>query len=200
MAKIIFAHEAGTPPVPSAGTIVVYSKGDNILYSLDSTGLETPLTSILQDNIDFFEGNVPPDFANIDDYNFVDGAAFDPDINQDVIFRIDPKRDYQESGLKFVFRYGMSTAETGTVRLKLDYRVKNLGEDMTGGTDYQQLLTLDPSDLALKVETFDSFTIPASRITANTELVHCRFTRLATDLLDTHTGIFVLFGIRIGKL
>lgn len=200
MSKIIISQEATTPPVPPVGTVVVYAKPDRVLYALDETGLEVPLTNVVKDSPVYFEGDNPPDFVNADDYNFEDGAAFAPSVDEDIIFRITPIRDYQEAGVQLLLQYCMSTADTGTLRFQFDYRVKETGDPVTGGTDYQQFLTYDPVDQAEELALFVGLEVPSGRITSTTELVYCRLTRVGTDVLDTHTGSFCLLGLGVFKL
>jgi hypothetical protein len=150
-----------------------------------------------EDTIPYFEGSNPPDFVNFDDYNFDDGAALAAGSDQDVIFRVVPPRKYQTQGLRLLFRYCMSVANTGTVRLRLDYRVKKTGDPATGGTDYVELVTVDPVDLAQELDVYSGLTIPSGRITLDTEFLYCRLTRLGTDVLDTHLGDFCLGGIGV---
>lgn len=115
MSKIIVSHEPVTPAVPSAGTIVVYAKPDKVLYMMDENGVEMPLSNVDETSLVYFEGDNPPSYVNIDDYNFGDGAAFAPGVNQDIIFRITPLLEYQEGGVQLLARYCMSTADRKSV-------------------------------------------------------------------------------------
>ena len=200
MAKIIITQEVTTPATPPAGTLVIYTKPDRVLYMLDEFGVETPLTNIVEDTILYFEGDFPPDFVNIDDYNFSDGAAFSPGVDEDIIFRVTPVREYQKGGVRLLLRYCMSTSDTGTLRFRFDYRVKEIGDPATGGTNYQQFVTFDPVETAEVLGVFSDLIIPATRITGNTELVYCRLSRLGADVADTHTGDFCLVGMGTVKL
>lgn len=200
MSKIIVSHEPSTPPIPSVGTVVIYAKPDKVLYVMDETGLELPLTNVLEDSVLYFEGDFPPDFVNVDDYDFADGASFAPAVNEDIIFRVTPVRKYQEAGVQLLLRYCMSTASAGTLRFRFDYRVKEIGDPTSGGTNYQQELTYDPVDQAEELDLFVGLEIPATRITPTTELVYCRLTRVGTDVLDNHPGNFCLLGLGVFKL
>lgn len=195
MSKVVVSHEMTPPPVPPAGTVVIYAKTDKVLYVMDEDGVEIPLTNIGEDSLLYFEGDVPPDMGNIDDYNFEDSAAFAPGVNQDIIFRIVPVRSYQEAGVRLLLRYSMSTADTGTLRFRFDYRIKEDGDPATGGLNYQQFETFDPVDTAETLGVFLDLNIPSGRVTPTTELIYCRITRLGTDVADTHTGYFVLSGL-----
>jgi len=151
-----------------------------------------------EDGLLWFEGVTPPDFVNLDSYNFDDGSAFLAGQDMDIIFRVVPPRKYQKLGLRMVLRYCMSIAHVGgTVRLRFDYRVKEKGDLATGGTDYQDFVTIDPVDVAQELDVFLGFTVPSGRITDDTELIYCRLTRLGTDILDTHFGDFCLAGIGV---
>ena len=150
-----------------------------------------------EDALLWFEGVTPPEFVNIDSYNFDDGSAFSPGVDEDIVFRVVPPRKYQKQGLRLLLRYCMSTSHTGNVRLKLDYRIKKEGEAATGGTDYTNTLTLDPVNTAQILDYFSDFFFSLSEVTSDTELIYCRLTRLGMDVLDTHTGDFCLVGIGV---
>jgi len=89
-----------------------------------------------------------------------------------------------------VFAYHMSTSNSGTVRLQLEYEVVNNGDPTNPGSPTTLSQTLDPSDTAeTKEET--SFTIPASALSATTESIRMTLIRDADDgTNDTHTGAF----------
>ena len=145
-------------------------------------------------HLTFYEGNNPPLMVNIDDFEFEDAAGFEPGVVEDLIFHLEPAVRYQ-TGMEFSLRFCMSTANAGVVKLQLDYRVKNLGDPVDGGTNYSTTMLLDPVNTANTIEEQDGLVIPAGRITDNTQAIHCRLTRLGTDIQDTHTGIFCLFGL-----
>lgn len=168
-----------------------------IAYSAEDVQAAIEELETKEDTLLWFEGSNPPDFVNLDTYNFDDGSAFPPGVDQDVIFRIVPPRKYQTQGLRLLFRYCMSTANAGNVRLQLDYRIKKTGDAATGGTDYQDFVTVDPVDVSQELDLFLGFTIASGRVTSDTELIYCRLTRLGTDILDTHTGDFCLVGIGV---
>jgi hypothetical protein len=151
----------------------------------------------VDESVFFFEGDNPPPFFDIDNYDFHDSAGFEAGVDQDVIFRIDP-RDFS-NGVHINLLYCMSTSSPGQLRFRIDYRVKSIGEDVTGGMNYHSLLTLDPVDQLHVMQSIELTNISAGKLT-NAELVHCRLTRLGSDPLDTHDGVFCLIGIRISSL
>lgn len=140
----------------------------------------------------FYEGDNSPPFIDIDDYHFEDAAGFDPDLDQDIIFRPAPQVGYVSRGMKLLLQFCMSTGHTGNVVLKLDYRIKDLGDPIGAGAEFSQTFTINPLNVADTIEVNEQVQIPAGRVTATTETIHCRLTRLGTDPGDTHTGIFCL--------
>lgn len=146
--------------------------------------------------IPFYEGSTPPPMINLDDYDFEDAAGFDRDSDQDVIFRLPHPRVYLH-GVKFRLRYCMSTAPDGDVRLRLDYRIKEEGGPVGTGVEYDQTWTVTPSGLsANEILISEDVQIPDGRLSDSVEVVHCRLTRVGTDIQDTHTGQFCLLSIQ----
>ena len=183
--------------VQRPGAITVPFDNSDINYT--ATNVQAALVEMEKkaDAIIWFEGSNPPGFVNIDDYNFSDGSAFPHGVDNDVIFRIDPARKYQQSGLRLVMHYCMSSLDTGDVRLKFDYRIKQDADPVGGGTDYQNFYTLTPLYGAQVVELFTTIVIPLGVINSDTDVIHCRLTRLGTDVLDTHSGDFCVFAIGV---
>ena len=154
-----------------------------------------PLSDTLSElQLPFYEGSSPPPMVDIDDYNFEDAAGFAHLVNQDIIFRLEPELRYT-AGIRLRFRYCMSTANAGLVKLRLDYRIKKDSDVISGGTNYTTTYVLDPVNVANQIAYDQGLIIPAGNITANAEAIHCRLTRLGGDVGDTHPGIFCLFGI-----
>lgn len=146
--------------------------------------------------IPFYEGANPPPMINLDDYDFEDAAGFSSSADQDIIFRVPNPISYKH-GVKFRMRYCMSAAGPGNVRLKLDYRIKELGGDVGTGVEYDQTWTITPTGLpADELFVTDEVQIPDGKFPELVEIVHCRLTRIGTDLLDTHTGQFCLATIQ----
>ena len=146
--------------------------------------------------IPFYEGDNPPPMVNLDDYDFEDAAGFAHDQDQDVIFRL-PQPQLFQHGVKFRLRYCTTTAGPGDLRLKLDYRIKEHGGDISTGVEYDQTWTYTSVGLsANELLTTDVVQIPDGRISDSVEIVHCRLTRIGTDPLDTHTGQFCLVSIQ----
>jgi len=148
----------------------------------------------MEEHVEFYEGDVPPPFVDIDNYHFEDAAGFDPSVDQDIVFRLEPHGRYT-NGLKLRMKYCMSTAETGLVKFKLDYRLKIVGGSVSGGTDYTTTVTIDPVDSADTVAYNEDISLPTGRLDETIQVAHFRLTRLGTDAGDTHGGVFCLFGL-----
>jgi len=169
------------------GDRMVDPDGHVIVTSASTTGMIN--------TVPFYEGSNAPPMINIDDYDFEDAAEFQNGTVQDVIFRVDVT-NLAQSGIRFVMRYFMTTAHTGTLRLRLDYRIKDTGDAVSGGSNYMTLLTFDPVNTANEVAWFNDVTVPAGRVVAATQLIHCRFSRIGNDVADTHDGSFCLLNIQ----
>ncbi len=148
----------------------------------------------LEEHLEFYEGDNPPPFVNVDDYNFEDAAGFSPTDDQDIIFRLEPHGRYT-NGLKIRLKYCMSTAEAGLVKLKLDYRLKIDGGAVSGGSDYSSIVTMDPVDTDNVVAFNEDLNLPSGRLDEGIQMAHFRLTRLGSDVGDTHNGVFCVFGI-----
>jgi len=166
-----------------------------VMEHVESSPVFGRLDSPSQDSdVDFYEGAVPPPAVNIDNYDFEDAAGFNPSVNEDIILIIVP-HDRYSNGLKLRLRYCMSTAQVAQVKLRLNYRVKSLGDNISLGTDYvtEQVITVTPNADIIAFN--EEVQIPAGRIDGTKEAVHCRLTRVGSDVADTHGGIFCVFGL-----
>jgi hypothetical protein len=150
-------------------------------------------------SLDYYEGANPPAMINLDNYNFDDAAGFNHGSNEDIIFRINPAK-WLDDGFKLSMRYCMNTADLGNVRFKLNARIKVSGDPIGAGTDYEDYYTLNPMDLADTLGTTGILIVPAARIPDNAEMIEYRLTRMGSDPLDTHLGMFCLADIKLSVL
>ncbi len=127
--------------------------------------------------------------------------SFDPDTNNafDFVFEV-PVDLVLTTDISVVVAYHMSSTDSGNVKLSLDYDVVNDGEDSTPssstGTITQTLTSLAASEV--RAET--TFTVPYTDLFANTESLRFTFTRLASDVADTHIGNFRVESVSIRYL
>jgi hypothetical protein len=186
--------------VPTGSTVVDTDEFDGILESSDDD-VQKALDRIDDyygsDGIVFFEGNNPPDFVSMDEYGFDDGAAFESGVDQDIVFRIPIRISYQ-SGLRITLRYCTTTTDTDNVKLLMTYRVKNVGQNIASGTDYQSTKELTPSGNANTIANYSEFTISSGVISSNADFVYCRLQRKGTE--DSNDGIFCLFSVTADKI
>jgi len=179
-----------------------YAKISEKIYTqirnIDGSAKVDPLLGSLEyEDMEFVEGTDAPDVTDMDTFGFDDAAAFDPGVDRDVIFRATAVREDLKEGFEVVLIYAMSTSFAGDVQLKLDWHVHDEGEQVDGGTAYDdtQVKTVNAtgSELAILIP----FTIPSGQITDTTREIEFRLTREGSSVSDTHTGEFGLKNIML---
>lgn len=150
-------------------------------------------------NLTFYPGNVSPLAVDTDVYAIRDSAGFEAGVDEDVVFSLTQiDTTYVSDGFKLFFNYAMETSEVGkNIRLKLDYIVHEKGETVAGGTPYTSTVTVPVNETADELDSVNVFTIAGGVVSADTEEVEFRLTRLGTDVLDTHNGLFGLKDILV---
>ena len=200
MPKIVM-HEGPTPDLPSMQKMTLYAR-DGAFYSLDPEGNDIRLTrGDFGSDIDFYEGDNPPYFADVDVYGFLDAAGFPNDEDRDVLFKIDANAIYVTRGIAMTLIYTLSEASAGqTLNLRLDYVVHNKGELYNAGTPYGQTMELSLTAVQHVLYASRIFFIPHGHVSANTVEVECKLTRLGSSAADTYMGDFGLKHIVVGSL
>lgn len=165
-----------------------------VLSHLESTPVMGEAEEVV-DAITFLEGINPPALIDVDAYSFEDAAGFDPDQDQDIIFRI-PAVSAIQRGINLSIRYFVNTVPvTGLVRLKLDYTVVANGDDPAGGTSYSSTMSLSLPPGINIIDLAQIFTIPSAQIPSSTSWINCRLSRLGTHISDTYNGTLCLMSI-----
>lgn len=128
----------------------------------------------------------------------IDTLSFNPSTDNAIDFSFEvPDSLDTASNIEVVLTYHMSTANSGTVRLSLEYDVVADGGDTTpaGATD-TLLKTLDPSDSA-EIREQTSFTLTGGDVTAISESIRFTLLRDADSGSDTHTGEFRIEAVTV---
>jgi hypothetical protein len=175
------------------------SGGWRTIFTYDALGNITVVGADVQigHSIDFYPGTVSPLVVQIDKFDIEESAAFEPGVDQDIVFNLKPPFDDYEDGVQLWLIYAMSTSESADVVLTLDYTVHDSGEAYDGGTDYTNTQTVTPLNVMDNLGVLTALTIPSGVITGDTVEIEARLTRDGDNAADTHGGEFGLKNIVI---